>query len=130
MYLNSLEVLQPHEPHVEVLVSLTPFLVSSFKRESTKALGPLAFEKFWRSTYHKHPHFSPRYPEQIKLCLRALCDVMGGSLDANLSLDIDVQHRVSKTELEITVADRAGTVKFGCPQLAAVSPDAHKHCRP
>jgi hypothetical protein len=58
-------------------------------------IGPLAFEKFWRKSYHDQPEsFKRLIPEDLKTCLKAWSDHCGDSLAEGLA--DDTQSTVSR----------------------------------
>ena len=58
------------------------------------AIGPLAFENFWRETYHDLSQYRPFYPDCLKSCLMGFADVYGGSLGEDLSMGTETQMTV------------------------------------
>jgi hypothetical protein len=46
----------------------------------------MAFEFFWRGTYHDLVQYRPFYPDCLKVCLMGFADVCGGSLGVGLSM--------------------------------------------
>ena len=59
-------------------------------------MGPLAFENFWRKTYHSQPHIKKQIPDNIRVCLKAFSDWRNNSLAEGISLDSQSQSTVSK----------------------------------
>jgi hypothetical protein len=91
LYRDSLTILRNLPPSSETLDDIAPFLAAAFEHIPPPALGPLAFESFWRSTYHITNKQQVIYPGRIKLCLKAFDDVFGGDLSVGLSLDTESQ---------------------------------------
>ncbi|KAJ7781762.1 hypothetical protein DFH07DRAFT_1055347 [Mycena maculata] len=71
-----LSTLSDIEPSAQNLVSISPFLDTLADAD--------AFERFWRVSYDGRDEFYEFYPENIKTSLRALGDIFGGSLAADL----------------------------------------------
>ena len=92
LYCNTLDRLSHHEPTVEMLNNLAPFLVSVFRAEHIPdpALGPSSFENFWRATYHGK-NIEAMYPDDIKHCLQSLSLAWGGSIAGDLTFTSDSQ---------------------------------------
>ncbi|KXN87615.1 hypothetical protein AN958_08396 [Leucoagaricus sp. SymC.cos] len=101
IYCPSLITLSALPPKLSTLQTLSPFLSSSFERMNYPPIGPLAFEQFWRRTYHdlgneelgqgggddegKETKFDKRLiPDDLKICLRAWSDHCGDSLAEGL----------------------------------------------
>jgi len=79
-----------------MLYALSSFFASVFIHTiRPPALGPDAFEVFWRATYHGLDQFCKSYPESIKICLKGFAEACGGSLAAQLSPDTESQRTVS-----------------------------------
>jgi hypothetical protein len=96
LYCSSLSVLSGLEPSIDTLQTLEPFLISAFTRIPDPAVGPLAFEDFWRKTYHSQPHIKKQIPDNIRVCLKAFSDWRNNSLAEGISLDSQSQSTVSK----------------------------------
>ena len=94
LYTDALDVLRALPPSAETLSKMTLFLASSFVRIPSPALGPLAFEKFWRATYHKHECISGACPPRIKACLKGFVDAFGGDLIATVDMTDDTDSPV------------------------------------
>ncbi|KAK7048529.1 GLOBIN domain-containing protein [Favolaschia claudopus] len=77
LYTAPLSIISGLQPSGQTLISISRFL-------STVA-DANAFESFWRATYHGREEFYDLYPDNIKTSLKAMNDVYGGSLAANLS---------------------------------------------
>lgn len=77
-----------------MLHTLAPFLSSSFVRVPWPAHGPLAFQEFWRVTYLGKSDLLQDIPANVRDCLKALDDVYGGHLAAELSHDVESQSMV------------------------------------
>ena len=84
LYSDTLAVLERHPLSLDLLHSMEWFLAAGFSRIVSPALGPLAFERFWRATYHGR--FSSGFPAGIMSLLSALA-VYGGDLLAGVSLE-------------------------------------------
>ncbi|KAF8636204.1 hypothetical protein AX17_003691 [Amanita inopinata Kibby_2008] len=86
VYCNTLDRLCYQKPTLELLKALSPFLVAVFnaKQIPEPALGPLAFENFWRATYHEINVFRGSYPEDVKACLKTLSLAWGNSSGGSL----------------------------------------------
>lgn len=96
LYCSSLSVLSELEPSIDTLQTLEPFLISAFTRIPDPAVGPLAFENFWRKTYHSQPHIKKQIPDNVRVCLKAFSDWRDNSLAEGISLDSQSQSTVSK----------------------------------
>jgi hypothetical protein len=95
LYCDTLAILRMHPPSLVTLETLSLFLSSAFTRIPPPALGPMAFEAFWRTTYMETEKVRRNYPERIKLCLKAFDDAFGGNLSLGLSFDSESQLTVS-----------------------------------
>jgi hypothetical protein len=86
-YCDTVQILEAHPPSQDALTALAPFLTSAFVHIPAPAHGPIAFERFWRTTYHARflGKFGWVCPERIKLCLKALDDVYGGEMMGGIS---------------------------------------------
>ncbi|KAF8158535.1 hypothetical protein B0H34DRAFT_807999 [Crassisporium funariophilum] len=85
LYCASLDKLLHVEPSIAVLETLAPFICSVFER--IRGDGPLAFQSFWRATYHLRPDIpKDGYPLLIKTCLAAWSDFCADSLGDGISL--------------------------------------------
>lgn len=91
VYCRALDSLCRLEPSLERLIAISPFLATAFVRVPHPASGPIAFESFWRGTYHDLPQYRPFYPDCLKACLMGLADVCGGSLGEGLSMGTETQ---------------------------------------
>jgi hypothetical protein len=111
IYCNALDRLSHHEPTVEMLNNLAPFLVSVFRAEHIPdpALGPSSFENFWRATYHGK-HLEAMYPDDIKNCLQSLSLAWGGSLAGDLTITSDSQQVGPAIYLFLFPLSRSGLV--------------------
>jgi hypothetical protein len=89
LYRHSLSMLQSHTPSLEVLNSLASLFVSVFVRIPPPASGPIAFETFWKETYHGLPQFRDQYPDNIRSCLIAFDDVFRDDISLNFSSEIE-----------------------------------------
>lgn len=94
VYCRALDSLPLLEPSLERLLAISPFLASAFVRMPPPALGPMAFEAFWRGTYHELLQYRPFYPDCLKACLMGFADVCGGSLGGGLSIGTETQATV------------------------------------
>jgi len=94
VYSTALEKLSIVEPSIDHLRILADFLQSGFVRIQADAM--LAFQKFWRATYHQRKDiFRKNYPVAIKTCLKAWGDVCDDSLADDISLGPESQSLVS-----------------------------------
>jgi len=94
VYSTALEKLSIVEPSIDHLRILADFLQSGFVRIQADAM--LAFQKFWRATYHQRKDiFKKNYPVAIKTCLKAWGDVCDDSLADDISLGPESQSLVS-----------------------------------
>lgn len=98
IYIDSLVKLRNHTPSVETLNSLAPFFTSAFWRMPPPALGPLAFETFWKATYHEKPELLRHIPEKLKASIKGFDDAFGGGLTAGWSHDTESQITVCRTD--------------------------------
>ena len=96
LYCSSLSVLSELEPSIDTLQTLELFLISAFTRIPDPAVGPLAFEDFWRKTYHSQPHIKKQIPDNIRVCLKAFSDWRNNSLAEGISFDSQSQSTVNK----------------------------------
>ncbi|XP_006462383.1 hypothetical protein AGABI2DRAFT_119245 [Agaricus bisporus var. bisporus H97] len=88
IYRVSLDILSKLPPAIEIIQALSAYLASSFERMGYPPIGPLAFEKFWRKSYHEQPEsFKRLIPEDLKTCLKAWSDHCGDSLAEGLPDD-------------------------------------------
>jgi hypothetical protein len=94
VYCRALDCMRGLELSLERLIVISPFLATAFVRVPHPALGPVAFEKFWRGTYHELRHYMPSYPDCLKACLMGIADVCGGSVGEGLSMGTDTQTTV------------------------------------
>jgi hypothetical protein len=94
VYCRALDRLRGLELSLERLVAISPFLATTFVRVPYPAIGPAAFESFWRDTYHELRQYIPFYPDRLKACLMAIADVCGGSLGEGLSMGNETQTTV------------------------------------
>jgi hypothetical protein len=65
LYSDTLAVLEQHPLSLGFLKSVEFFLAAGFSRIIAPALAPLAFEKFWRATYHGQHQFSSDIPAGV-----------------------------------------------------------------
>lgn len=75
--------------------ALTPLLVSAFTQVRHGARGPLAFEKFWKATYHGREDVLHSIPKSLRLCLKSFDDAYDRGLATGLSHDTQSQSTVS-----------------------------------
>jgi hypothetical protein len=87
LYSDALAVLERHPLSLDFLYSVEFFLVAGFFRIVPPALGPFAFERFWRATYHGRHQFSSGIPAGVMSLLSAFVMVFGGDLLAGVSLE-------------------------------------------
>ncbi|KAG2082816.1 hypothetical protein BD769DRAFT_1543347, partial [Suillus cothurnatus] len=87
LYSDTLAVLEQHPLSLGFLKSVEFFLAAGFSRIIAPALAPLAFEKFWRATYHGQHQFSLDIPAGVISVLKAFTTVFGGDLLAGISSD-------------------------------------------
>jgi hypothetical protein len=74
------------EPSITILNAIAPFIQSVFVR--VRGQGPLAFQMFWRATYHSRLDIPKKdYPLLIQTCLKAWADFCEDSLADGISLD-------------------------------------------
>jgi len=85
LYSDTLAVLEQHPLSLGFLKSVEFFLAAGFSRIIAPALAPLAFEKFWRATYHGQHQFSSDIPAGVISVLKAFTTVFGGDLLAGIS---------------------------------------------
>ncbi|KAH7919238.1 hypothetical protein BV22DRAFT_1075479 [Leucogyrophana mollusca] len=97
LYCDSLKVLESHALSPVTLASLSTFLAAGFVRIPRPALGPIAFEKFWRATYYRQTHFYDDIPANVRACLRAFQDAYGGDLSIGVTHFTDSQTTSSTT---------------------------------
>ncbi|CAA7269069.1 unnamed protein product [Cyclocybe aegerita] len=109
LYGKPLEKLSGLPPSRAVLETLAKFLHSVFVR--IRGDGPVLFQRFWRSTYHKRPDISPKdYPVLIQSCLKAWSDFCGDSLAHGVSFD-----SASQSLKSYTIPDSQGSPSKGPP---------------
>lgn len=94
LYADSLDELCKQPLSVQFLEDLSPFLASSFTRIPAPALGPLAFQAFWRASYHRKEEFLHDIPARVKVCMKAFDDAFGSDLAIGLSHDSESQSTV------------------------------------
>ncbi|KAG1885022.1 hypothetical protein F4604DRAFT_1729088 [Suillus subluteus] len=87
LYSDTLAVLERHPLSLDFLNSVEFFLAAGFSRIIAPALAPLAFEKFWRATYHGQHQFSSDIPAGVISILKAFTTVFGGDLLAGFPSD-------------------------------------------
>lgn len=80
LYSDTLAVLERHPLSLDFLYSIEFFLAAGFSRIIAPALAPLAFERFWRATYHGQHQFTSDVPAGVISMLRAFTTVFGGDL--------------------------------------------------
>jgi len=74
------------EPSIVILNAIAPFIQSVFVR--VRGHGPLAFQTFWRATYHTRLDMPKKdYPLLIQTCLKAWADFCEDSLADGISFD-------------------------------------------
>ena len=95
VYCRTLDSLRNLQTSLETMIAISPLLASAFVRVPHPAVGPLAFESFWRATYHNLSEYQPFYPDCLKACLMGFADACGGSLGEGLSMGFDSQLTVS-----------------------------------
>jgi hypothetical protein len=78
LYGEALELLKKQPPNMAALHELAPFLVSAFGRIPPPALGPMAFKRYWDTTYQGLVVERGSYPLSIEGCLIAYHEVYGG----------------------------------------------------
>ena len=94
LYTDSLTKLRNHPLSVNFLQALTPFFASAFSRIPPPALGPLAFQTFWKATYYGKDKFFREIPPKLRACLKAFDDAYGDDLAMGLSHDVESQSAV------------------------------------
>ncbi|OAX38765.1 hypothetical protein K503DRAFT_740676 [Rhizopogon vinicolor AM-OR11-026] len=87
LYSDTLTVLERHPLSLDFLHAVESFLAAGFSRIVPPAFGPLAFERFWRATYHGRRQFSSGIPTGVVSLLSAFVMVFGGDLLAGVSLE-------------------------------------------
>ncbi|KAG2151294.1 hypothetical protein DEU56DRAFT_777115 [Suillus clintonianus] len=87
LYSDTLAVLERHPLSLDFLNSVEYFLAAGFSRIIAPALAPLAFERFWRATYHAQHQFSSDIPEGVMSVLKVFTTVFGGDLLAGFPSD-------------------------------------------
>ncbi|KAG2155936.1 uncharacterized protein EDB93DRAFT_1128913 [Suillus bovinus] len=87
LYSDTLTALERHPLSLDFLNSVEFFLAAGFSRIIAPALAPLAFERFWRATYHGQHQFSSNIPAGVMSVLKAFTTVFGGDLLAGFSSD-------------------------------------------
>jgi hypothetical protein len=80
LYSDTLAVLERHPLSLDFLYSIEFFLAAGFSRIIAPALAPLAFERFWRATYHGQHQFTSDVPAGVISMLTAFTTVFGGDL--------------------------------------------------
>ncbi|KAF8628189.1 hypothetical protein AX15_004051 [Amanita polypyramis BW_CC] len=97
VYCNTLNRLCHHELTYDMLKAITAFLVSVFKAKyiPIPALGPAAFENFWRTTFHDREDLELHCPDEIKACIAGLSLAWGRSIAGSLAVGTDSQKSVS-----------------------------------
>jgi hypothetical protein len=101
LYCDTLLTLKQQPPSLESLHSIAPFLVSAFVQVPPPALGPLAFEAFWKETYHLMGQVQGSYPVNIKRCLKTYDMVFDDNLAANISSELESQSSVGVCQYEV-----------------------------
>lgn len=91
LYADFLVALRNQPLSIQLLEDLAPLLSSSFFRIPPPALGPLAFQAFWKASYHRKEEFIKDIPTQIRVCMKAFNDAYGGDLAMGLSHDSESQ---------------------------------------
>lgn len=91
LYTDTLTKLRNHPLSVDLLRAFTPFFASAFSRIPPPALGPLAFQAFWKATYHGKDEFFREIPPKLRACLKAFDDAYGDDLAIGLSHDVESQ---------------------------------------
>jgi hypothetical protein len=94
LYADTLTKLRNHPLSADLLQALAPFFASAFVRIPSPAFGPLAFQAFWKATYHEKEEFFRDIPPKLRACLKAFDDAYGDNLAAGLSHDSDSQSMV------------------------------------
>ncbi|KAG1748753.1 hypothetical protein EDB19DRAFT_1683495 [Suillus lakei] len=87
LYSDILVVLERHPLSLDFLNSVEYFLAAGFSRIIAPAHAPLAFERFWRATYHGQHEFSSSIPAGVISVLKAFTTVFGGDLLAGFPSD-------------------------------------------
>jgi hypothetical protein len=94
LYADLLVELRNQPLSEQLLEDLAPFFASSFSRIPPPALGPLAFQAFWKNSYYGKQEFLGDLPTQIKVCMKAFDDAYGEDLAIGLSHDSESQSTV------------------------------------
>ena len=81
-------------PSLDTLDALNPLLVSAFTQVRHGASGPLAFEKFWKVTYHRREDVLYDIPKKMRLCLKSFDDAYDRGLATGLSHDMQSQSTI------------------------------------
>ncbi|KAF9441997.1 hypothetical protein P691DRAFT_779598 [Macrolepiota fuliginosa MF-IS2] len=111
IYCTSLITLSRLPPSVNILQDLSPFLVSSFERIGNPPIGPLAFEQFWRTTYHdQHESLKRLIPDELRICLKAWSDHCGDSLAEGIASGIDSQSTPRSVVLDSQSPNKAALI--------------------
>lgn len=87
-----------------MLTLFEPFLTSSFYRSPPPALGPMAFQKFWKATFDGREEFHKPYPGIIDECLISLRANYGVNAVVGLSQSTDSQQTVSEPDFSRTTS--------------------------
>lgn len=98
VYCGILDALRSEKPSLDTLKSISAFLVSAFEHRPPSDVGTLAFNKFWRATYHGIAEYRPFYSELLKACLLGFQDAYGGSIATGLSAYSESQKTVCTTK--------------------------------
>jgi hypothetical protein len=98
VYCTTLDRLCRCEPTPELLQETAPLLASVFEAKNIPqpALGPAAFENFWRTKYHQKKDLKAFCPENIKICLKSLSVAWGRSIGDSSGMTAESQ-KVSST---------------------------------
>jgi hypothetical protein len=91
LYADTLTKLANHPLSTITLRTLTPFFISAFARIPHPALGPLAFQTYWKATYYGKHEYIHHIPLKLRSCLKAFDDAYGDDLGKGLSHDPESQ---------------------------------------
>lgn len=96
IYTEIISKLPSVSPGLDALNALTPLLVSAFTQTQARpgAIGPLAFETFWKVTYHGQDDVLRDIPPRLKDCVKSFDFVFERGLAAGLSHDSQSQSTV------------------------------------
>ncbi|TFK39035.1 hypothetical protein BDQ12DRAFT_682901 [Crucibulum laeve] len=91
LYCGPISVLCQLPPSAELLHSLESFFISGFDRIPHPALGPNAFESFWRLKYHAADDIKRMCPHRLIASVKGWSDPFDTSLGEELSLGSGTQ---------------------------------------